>query len=291
VIHSVWTKVVKSVETNVRDSIEASVWDSIKFRTGDSVLDSVQDSILLESDLVWFDALASIEDSVNRLDDVRLLAVYRYFYEVANLTGQTSKISGLWELAQSAGWALPHENICWVSERPRLLARDDRGRLHSLSGPACAYPDGWAVYAVHGVRVPAYVIERPHEISVQRIATERNGEVQRVMMERYCLGDKMCGATAFMHDAGATQLDHDERHGTLWRCDVRRDEPIVMVEMLGTTREPDGSFKRYWLRVHPELRPLLGDDQLGPAQAQTVRNAIASTFGLVGEQYVPVIDA
>jgi hypothetical protein len=60
--------------------------------------------------------------------------------------------------------------------------------------------------------------------------------------------------------------------------------------VINATREPDGSFKRYWLRVHPELRPLLADNQFGPAQAPTVRNAIASTFGLIGEQYVPAIE-
>jgi hypothetical protein len=98
------------------------------------------------------------------------------------------------------------------------------------------------------------------------------------------------GAAAFIRDAGATQLDHDEHYGTLWRCDVQDDESIVIVEVINATREPDGSFKRYWLRVHPELRPLRAFNQLGPAQTPTVRNAIASTFGLVGEQYVPTIE-
>jgi hypothetical protein len=111
------------------------------------------------------------------------------------------------------------------------------------------------------------------------------------MIERYRHGEEVSGVAAFMRDAGATRLDHDERYGTLWRRDVEDGEPLVMVVVINATREPDGSFKRYWLRVHPELRPLQEDNQFGPAQMPTVRNAIASTFGLLGEQYAPAIEA
>jgi hypothetical protein len=47
--------------------------------------------------------------------------------------------------------------------------------------------------------------------------------------------------------------------------------------------------------VHPELRPLLDDDeygnpQFGEPQELTVRNAIASQFGLRGEEYAPEVE-
>ena len=47
----------------------------------------------------------------------------------------------------------------------------------------------------------------------------------------------------------------------------------------------------YMNRVHPELRPLLGNDEsgrprLGKPQALTVRNALASAHGLVGAEYI-----
>jgi hypothetical protein len=112
------------------------------------------------------------------------------------LTGETSRLSGLWELAQSAGWALAHTDICWVSERHHILKRDDRGRPHSLTGPACVWPDGFAIYAVHGVPVPPYVIERPNEITAERIDGEENAEVRQVMMERLTsLNRKSSGST------------------------------------------------------------------------------------------------
>ena len=63
------------------------------------------------------------------------------------------------------------------------------------------------------------------------------------------------------------------------------DEPLVMVKVMNSTPEPDGSFKPYFLRVHPELRPLLQDNQVGEPQYMSGRNAVASTFGLRGEEY------
>jgi hypothetical protein len=54
---------------------------------------------------------------------------------------------------------------------------------------------------------------------------------------------------------------------------VPGDEPIVAVEVVNSTRAPDGSFKRYWLRVPPEM--------------STAREAVAWTFGLRATQYAP----
>jgi hypothetical protein len=306
---SVWDGIKASVAESAGGFAGFLLWDKVRDRVEGSVMhrvgDSVRDSVCR---LLYGVRASGVRDSVAESiwDTVRIdaeesvifgpheadwLAVNRYFHDVLDLTSQTATLSGLWELAQSAGWALPHENICWVSERHNVLALDDRDRLHSLTGPACAYPDGWEIFAVHGVRVPAYVIEKPHEISVERINAERNAEVRRVMIERYRHGEEVSGAAAFIRDAGAARVDHDERHGTLWHRNVEDDEPLVMVEVINSTREPDGSFKRYWLRVHPELRPLLEDNAFGPAQALTARNAVASTFGLLGEQYAPVIEA
>ena len=51
--------------------------------------------------------------------------------------------------------------------------------------------------------------------------------------------------------------------------------------------EPDGSFKHHFLRVDPHLRPLLPDGSFGQPQPLTARNAVASTFGLRGDEYAP----
>ena len=50
------------------------------------------------------------------------------------------------------------------------------------------------------------------------------------------------------------RLDHDEAFGTLHYRELRDDEPIVMLEVVNRSREPDGTFKHYFLRVPPTMR-------------------------------------
>jgi hypothetical protein len=301
-IADAWQRVRMNVGSKVRasvDGVQRSVWAGVWDGVRTSVRDSVDHSFLLDG--IWWSnktkrdpdsyelrmwsrrdtstVLQTMEEStgdafVHGAHEAAWLAFYRYFHDVVGLIDETSKLSGLWELAQSAGWAAPYRNMCWVSERHCILARDEEGRLHSLAGPACAWPDGFAIYAVHGIRVPQYVIERPRQISIERIDGEQNAEVRRVMIERYRHGEKLSGAAAFIRDAGGERLDHDERYGTLWRRSIPDDEPIVMIEVVNSTREPDGRFKRYWLRVPPDMT--------------TAREAVAWTFNVPAEDYAPV---
>lgn len=73
-------------------------------------------------------------------------------------------------------------------------------------------------------------------------------------------------------------------------CDLEFNsgQPAVFVHLVNSTPEADGTRREFWRRVHPELRPLLGDGQLGEPQARTARNAVASTYGMRGEEYAPL---
>ena len=59
----------------------------------------------------------------------------------------------------AAGWWWPHRRFVLVCERPAELHLEWGGpggvpRLHNPDGPAIRWPDGWAVHALHGRRVP-----------------------------------------------------------------------------------------------------------------------------------------
>jgi hypothetical protein len=205
------------------------------------------------------------------------LGFYEFFREVCGLVEETEPVAGLIEYAKHAGWFLPFEGVCFICERPETIQRDEQGRLHNPDGPAVKYRDGWGLYAVHGVRLPADIIENPDSITVKRIDSENNAEIRRVMLERF-------GTPRYIQESGAKEIAKDD-WGKLYRVELAGDEPLVMAEVLNSTPEPDGSIKVYWLRVHPELRPLLDNGEFGPAQKPTTLNAIASTFGLTGEEY------
>jgi hypothetical protein len=225
-----------------------------------SVRDSVSASV---SASVW----ASVGASVYGQHEAGWLSFYDFFRDAVGLHEQTEKIDGLTALSQSAGWALPCTDLCFVSERHNELRRDERGRLHSLDQAAVEYPDGWRIYAVHGVRVPDWIIERPAEITVARIDAETNAEVRRVMVERY-------GAARFVKDSGAAVVDHDERWGTLYRREITDDEPLLMVEVINRSPEPDGEFRHYSLRVPPATK--------------TALEAVAWTFDMRPAEYAQI---
>ncbi len=171
------------------------------------------------------------------------------------------------EVARSAApwWAL--KGLAIVSERPLKIRHDTEGRLHSDSGPAMAFADGFTLYAWHGVSVDRAVIEAPDRMTVEMIDKESNAERRRVMVERF-------GADRMVREGGA-ELIHADATGKLWLRKMPFDhwqrEPVVVVEVENSTPEADGSRKTYFLRVPPNTR--------------TAREAVAWTFGMRPEQY------
>lgn len=166
---------------------------------------------------------------------------------------------------------MPHETICWISERPDRLCADARGRLHCQDGAAVSYRDGWCAFAWKGVQVPAWAIEHPETITPWSIANTfdpmlRNSLIEIMTPER------------FVREGGASRVSQDET-GILWRkLWGHRGVTIgswTAVEVVNGTPERDGSHKHYFLRV--------------PSRMRSAREAVAWTYGLTSEQYAGLI--
>ncbi|MGW2823528.1 DUF6745 domain-containing protein [Streptomyces sp. NPDC001443] len=175
-------------------------------------------------------------------------------------------LDGPARVCRSAGWWWPFEKVVVVCERPVALHRDEAGRLDRGDGPALAFPDGFALHAWRGMPVPAAFLEELRTLTPERIRAEENAELRRVMLEYY-------GYDRYLSDSGARPVHRDET-GTLWRVELEGDEPVVMVEVVNSTPEPDGAHRTYWLRVPPTTRE--------------AREGVAWTFGLGAEAYAPL---
>jgi hypothetical protein len=195
------------------------------------------------------------------------LAMADFLARVCGLSG-AGRLRGLAELARSAGWWWPYRGSVVLCDRPSRLERDGQGRLHSAAGPAVEYPDGWTLWAWHGVRVPRLAIERPEQLRAAGILAEPDVEVRRALIERL-------GTDRFLRDVGARQVAEDET-GILWRVDLPEDEPLVCVEVTNATPDPAGTFSRHVLRVPPDVR--------------TPREAVAWTFGVEAGEYRPLLE-
>ena len=231
-----------------------------------------------------------------------------YYAGARELGLDTTKLNAVMDYTAVAGWTILFPEIAIVSERPSVIKFDSQGRLHNEAGPAVGYSDGFGVYAIHGVRVPSDIIEEPHKITVARIEAEENAEIRRVMIERYGGLETMPACMAkYLRDAGAEEVHRDldpmGRERVLYRKQPPRGvgDPILMVKVVNSTAEADGSFKEYFLPVHHELRPLPDPNiplaemrawwAANPPQSLTAHNAVASTWGLRGEDYAPAVES
>ena len=167
--------------------------------------------------------------------------------------------------ARSAGYVWPNRDFLIICDRPASILLDSEGRLHGVDGKSIHWRDGWGLYHWHGVEVPAHVIEQPSKITVREIEDCTNAEVRRVMIERY-------GQDRYLVESGAKEIHRDD-WGVLYRKEIPNDEPLVMVKVVNSTPEPDGTFKDYFLRVPPEMK--------------RAKQAVAWTFDKSEELYAP----
>jgi hypothetical protein len=244
--------------------------------------------------------------------DAGWLSYYEFFKEVVGLKKETKELEGLFDLAQHAGWFLPFEDTVFIADRPSFINLDDADRLHCTTRGAVEFRDGFKYYSLHDIRVEEAIIRHPEQLTLQRIDEERNAEVRRVLTQLY-------GVDKWLIDSKAEVLHQDtevilmdtgaamKRHRKLLRKEVPNDEAIVRVMVTNHSAEPDGTYRNYFLPVDPELRPLLKDPDdkstglnreqliengyIGAPQELTCHNAVASTFGLRGEEYKPDVES
>jgi hypothetical protein len=276
-----------AVGAAVREAVGHAVYDAVRSKVGDAVRDAVGDAGQLWMHL-WHRYIGG---------QFWVGGWYwggpswvSFFLDVCGLevSAQTRLSAEAYAgCADSACWWWPHRDFVMVSERPLEIHLDVRGRLHSENGPSISWPDGWSLYHVHGVAMPADAILDRRSITVSRIEAEPNAEVRRVLIELY-------GRDRYVADAQFVVLDTRMDEGCasrtprvqrlLEKCwpDGRR---LCLIETVNSSPEPDGSFRVYYLGVHPECRPLRAGG-VGDPQPRTALNAIASLAGMTGAEYL-----
>lgn len=200
--------------------------------------------------------------------DAGSIGFYEFFRKETNV--KEIDIADLFVAGSELGWTLFFDEVCIVCRKPTVyfevpnenIVAGTVSVLHRLDGPAVDYGKGDKsnVYAVGGVVVDAYVVDNPEKITVADIEKESNAEVRRVKIDQY-------GQSRYLQDSGAEVVSEDD-FGTLYRKNLGDDEPLMMVKVVNSTQEPDGTFKDYFIRVDPNAYGGL----------KTARQAIASTW-------------
>ena len=183
-----------------------------------------------------------------------------YYVAMRDIVGVDMSSTGLseWEDGLRAGvWdTLLYDDIAYVCVRPCSVCTDARGELHSDTGPAIRWRDGYELYYWHGCAVDAVVIVG-HGSGVDRTYLDGvdNSETRRAVAEAI-------GWERYLGLVGATSVDAWERMGTLpsgesvtmqyTLYDVAGDDMPRLLRMESPPLH-DGSRPHYIEPVHPGL--------------------------------------
>lgn len=223
---------------------------------------------------------------------------FRTFHPLPEIMKETDKLRGLLQYARQAGWFLFFDKLALICERP-IINLDEQLNYSNTTGPAISFVDGWEYFCVHNIEISRDIILGNVELTPDLIESESNQEVKRILMELY-------GFEKYLENTGAELIDTSvfksagadgevkKREAWLYKKEIKNDEPLLFVKVINSSPEPDGTFKSYTIQVSPRCEPMIdgpnGQVILGEPQKLTAKNAIASTFGLTGEEYNPDIE-
>ena len=156
-----------------------------------------------------------------------------------------------WYAANATLW-IPLQSIAFLSERQTSISVDREGRLHAEHGPAWAWADGFTIYALDGIRVPAWVVEGPPD--PHRILNElENAEQRRVAFNH--IGWEFAISALQLQVLDTHQNPH---MGTLYALppSLSRGQANLLLARNGSPH-PDGEYQMYGLLCSAEARTVL----------------------------------
>jgi hypothetical protein len=243
---------------NLGDNLRENLWNNLRYNLGYNL----QKNLKYEHTDFWGNM------------DAYWIAFYQFpekFLGIKYKTSDSEKLE-LWsKVAESASWFWTYENYCFVSDRPTSYGFDEEYRMHSSTGPAIEFTDGWKLYRWHGVEVPENWILAPETIKKEDVINEQNAEKRRCLME-------ILGPEKFSEMLGVLVIDQDTDQGgraiILYRTkniDPVAEEHIHFARVICPSTE-----REYFLCV--------------PNTINNIWDAVAWTFKKNKANYLPIIE-
>jgi hypothetical protein len=134
-------------------------------------------------------------------------------------------LSDLAWLAQRYAVLTAHMHVAILQRQPRILRRNTAGVLHRDGGPAIRYRDGFAVWALNGLRVPRWLARTPAtQLDPRRVLRIRNADTRREFVRKVGI-ERVCYATR------ARTIDRQGNYELL-QLDLRDGWPRPYLKML-----------------------------------------------------------
>jgi hypothetical protein len=222
--------------------------------------------------------------------DLYWVAFYKFCEEIGvkYADDDLEKLNLMDEIGKSCMWFYVFEKAIIACNRAKEIHLDDQNRLHNLTGPAISFRDGWKTFYVSGVKVPEFVVMNPETITVSMIEQEENTEVRRIMTQQYGYEKYLIDSGAeVVHELPENYLIKGLQTAKLLVKERKDDTPVVMVDCLNSTAEPDGTVKRYMIRVEPGAYNGEASKNVHAAMASTWRKEDGTLYFENWQDYKP----
>jgi len=250
-VQSVWTHIGHRAWDPLRTQVGARIWRAVAEAVKWPLSPWIRNS-------VWGRLDSSLWHTISAYDESHLHLEMRYFdtYLAPNAASALAQFNAL-----VSGYWLGRA-VALLVRKPRFLAFDETGRVHSATGHCVEYPDGWGFFAWHGVPVPEQVILDPAALTRADFLGERNVEARRIIQKRM-------GAERLVWELAATYIDGGPQ-GVLYEVALP-DDPEQVARYVQLLDPSTG--QEYFLRVPPTVL--------------TAAEAVAWTFGCTTDEYHP----
>lgn len=190
----IWSQVEAQVQSQIGSQVESQVWAPVWTQVGSQIRSQVESQVRSQLGGAWSQYRGGNLWS-------SWYAYISFFRDVCGWSDETLQYFAHDERhALNASWCWYHDLVAAISDRPERILRDDQGRLHSESGMALQYRDGWGLWMWHGVAVDEQIIMRPETQTLEQINSEENAEVKRIRIERF-------GWERYLTAVGAAVID------------------------------------------------------------------------------------
>jgi len=226
-------KVVNEVGYKVRSEVCKEVRNEVDNEVENEIGNEVRNEVMNE---VWNEVNKKVKDYkypyLYGQFDAGYYSFYSYMKEVLQI--DLGYKYDIYESLKDFNFLYCLKDICFASQKPIEINKDDQGRLHADDRPALLYK-GLALWRINGMRVPKYIVTNPELITIEKIQKEANQEVKRIMIERF-------GVSEYLTQIDSKVIDMDCR-------DNEGAAPRVLIEDCNKNRwfvVTDGSTRRVY---------------------------------------------
>jgi len=190
--------VYSAVDSAVGSAVDSAVYSAVRSAVDSAVYSAVYSAVDSAVDSAVYSAVNSAVYSA--VDSAVRSAVYSagyayfggslwaghsawadYFNEVCAVAIDRHYL----ETQESCGFFWTLDSVCFASERPTVINRNERGQLHCENGPSIAYPSGWGLWHLNGIAMTEAQITTPAEkLDSTACLKETNVDVRRELIRK-----------------------------------------------------------------------------------------------------------